>query len=185
MSSVTTSTTTCSSSAIRGTRGDSTNVPQLSTIMRGRRRTNGSIGLQWPVDVGGLTGHGRTGVGDGYEYPICSHRSTLALLISNPSIRPGATLDLSRYTAFGLQVGPIQSNELSKKAPRCREALVSIWEKEYSPQHIADRYGGQSHKSTGTRRYLRCVYPRRPVRFAFQISIRSASSSFSSSRRRS
>ena len=85
-------------------------------------------------------------MGDGYEYPICSYRSTLALLISNPSIRPGATLDLSRYTACGLQVGPIQSNELSKKAPRCREALVSIWEMEYSPQRIADRYGDNPTK---------------------------------------
>src|ERR1035437_9276501 len=66
MSSATTSTTTCSSSAILGTREDSTNAPPFSTIMRGRRRTSGSSGLPRREGVFGLTGHGRTGVGDGY-----------------------------------------------------------------------------------------------------------------------
>ena len=64
MSSVTISITTCSSSAIRGTQEVSTNAPLFSTIMRGRRRTKGSFGLQRGKNGGGLTGRGRMGAGD-------------------------------------------------------------------------------------------------------------------------
>src|ERR1035437_5442040 len=110
MSSVTTSTTTCSSSAIRGTREDSTNAPPFSTIMRERRRTSGSSGLPWPEDVGGLTGRGRTGVGDGLtvfyrvpadEFPLLQH-------VSLPCPRRNVPREPSRSARCNHACQPIQ-----------------------------------------------------------------------------
>lgn len=65
MSSVTISITSCSSSAILGTREASTGAPLFSTIMRKVHRTRSSFGLKRGKNAGGLIGRGRTGVDDG------------------------------------------------------------------------------------------------------------------------
>src|ERR1035441_10664638 len=110
MSSVTISITTCSSSAIRGTREDSTNAPPFSTTMREIHRTSGFSGLPWLENAGGLTGRRRTGVSEN-RVP---RRPPLHMgWFQTGTINPGLlflTLPTSRLTAHadqGRKVGPV------------------------------------------------------------------------------